>query len=110
MQEEFLNIQEYFCIFSDVFAIKRKFFPLFRRTGLADAVKNGLGAIHKKAMVGKDMLPHLAEVAAIHVDQPSAAGAFQMEVLAAIVRVLHVLVARAADLVDDVFSYLSALR
>jgi hypothetical protein len=76
MQEEFLNIQEYFCIFSHIFSAKRKFFPLFRCARLTDPVKNGLGAIHKKAVVRQNMLPCLTEVVAIHVDQPSATGAF----------------------------------
>ena len=109
MQEEFLNIQEDFCIFSNVFARKRKFFPLFRRTRLTNSVKNGFGAIHKKAVMSKNMLPRLTEMITVYVDQPSASDTLQMEMLTTVLCILHVLVASAAGLVDDVFSHLSAL-
>ena len=61
-------------------------------------------------MMRENVLPRLAEMVAVHVDQPSATGTFQVEMLTAVVCVLHVLVARAAGFVDDVLSHLAAFR
>ena len=52
----------------------------------------------------EDMRGELVEIFAVHMQKRAAAGAFQMEMIAALAGLLDILPARGACLVNDVFA------
>ena len=72
--------------------------------GGADAVQYGFEMVDFEAVMCKDMARQCIKIIAVGVDQLPAAGAFKVEMIAALACFLNILPAGCALLVDDVFA------